>query len=32
MQLKEAPPVEKIFNYSMAEKIHSELIASGWKP
>jgi len=32
MQLKEAPPVEKTFNYSMAEKIHSELIASGWKP
>jgi NitT/TauT family transport system substrate-binding protein len=32
MQLKEAPSVEKIFNYSMAEKIHAELTASGWKP
>jgi ABC-type nitrate/sulfonate/bicarbonate transport system substrate-binding protein len=32
MQLKESPSIEKIFNYSMAEKIHAELIGSGWKP
>lgn len=32
MQLKEAPSVERIFNYSIAEKIHAELLASGWKP
>jgi hypothetical protein len=24
--------VEKIFNYAMAEKIHAEVVASGWKP
>jgi ABC-type nitrate/sulfonate/bicarbonate transport system substrate-binding protein len=32
MQLKDAPAVEKIFNYAMAEKIHAEVVASGWKP
>ena len=32
MQLKEAPSPEKIFDYSMADKINVELAASGWKP
>jgi len=32
MQLKDAPAMEKIFNYAMAEKIHAEVVASGWKP
>jgi len=32
MQLKEAPSPEKIFDYSIAEKINAELAASGWKP
>lgn len=32
MQLKELPSVERIFNYSIAEKIHAELISSDWKP
>jgi NitT/TauT family transport system substrate-binding protein len=29
---KEAPAVEKIFNYALARKINSELDAAGWKP
>jgi hypothetical protein len=32
MRLKDAPPIEKIFNYAMAEKINAALALSGWKP
>jgi NitT/TauT family transport system substrate-binding protein len=29
---KDAPPVERIYNYSLARKINAELDATGWKP
>ena len=29
---KEPPPLEKIFDYSLARRINAELKASGWKP
>jgi NitT/TauT family transport system substrate-binding protein len=29
---KDAPPVERIYYYSLARKINAELDASGWKP
>jgi hypothetical protein len=29
---KESPSAEKIFNYSLARKISTELDATGWKP
>lgn len=30
--LKEIPPLEKIYNYSVTEKVRDELQAKGWKP
>jgi ABC-type nitrate/sulfonate/bicarbonate transport system substrate-binding protein len=30
--LKEMPPLGKVYNYSMAEKVRDELQAKGWKP
>ena len=32
MGLKESPPLEKIFDYSLARRIAAELAAEGWKP
>ena len=29
---KDAPPVERIYNYSLTRKINGELDAAGWKP
>ena len=29
---KDAPPVDRIYNYSLARKINAELDAAGWKP
>jgi NitT/TauT family transport system substrate-binding protein len=29
---KDVPPVERIYNYSLARKINAELDAAGWKP
>ena len=29
---KDAPPVERIYNYSLSRKINGELDAAGWKP
>ena len=30
--LKEAPPLDRVFNFSLVRKIRSELDAGGWKP
>ena len=30
--LKEPPRLDKIFDYSIAEKVRQELRAKGWKP
>jgi ABC-type nitrate/sulfonate/bicarbonate transport system substrate-binding protein len=30
--VKEAPPLEKIFDFSLAKKLNGELRAKGWKP
>jgi len=32
LDLKEAPPLAKIFDFSLARKVMSELQAKGWKP
>lgn len=32
MQLKESPPLEKIVDYSLAQRVRAELEAAGWKP
>ena len=32
LDLKEAPPLTKIFDFSLARKVMSELQAKGWKP
>ena len=32
LELKEAPPLAKIFDFSLARKISAELQAKGWKP
>jgi len=32
MGLRESPPLEKIFDYSLARRIAAELAAEGWKP
>lgn len=32
LELKESPPLDKIFNYVLARKVRNELQAQGWKP
>jgi ABC-type nitrate/sulfonate/bicarbonate transport system substrate-binding protein len=32
LDLKEAPPLAKIFDFSLAQKVSGELQAKGWKP
>lgn len=32
MRLKEPPPLERLFDYSLVQRIRSELEAQGWKP
>jgi hypothetical protein len=30
--VKEAPPLDRMYNFSVARKIRDELLAKGWKP
>jgi len=30
--LKKAPPLDRMYNFSLARKVRDELTAKGWKP
>lgn len=32
LELKEAPPARKVFDYSVAQKVRAQLTSQGWKP
>jgi NitT/TauT family transport system substrate-binding protein len=32
LELKEAPPARKVFDYSIAQKVRAQLTSQGWKP